>query len=441
MWCAGGKVRLPPFGIPPEPLKSLLTGVPDSKNFLDNLRNYNNYFQMTSFGVTKEFVREQGFIPTFKVHGQVYHSVGSLLPAPGNEPEFLQIYFMVNDQEQAEQRCLVVPGLRQDIVFNLQEMIHANRAPQSEHECRYNEPTKDEVALLIVGQQFEKRDIVIQKRDSSLQVKYTNGKVISAMDFYSYLIMEKRDDNHILKFRQLLNQFLVDMFAKIETERLLYIRLNQKQLRVEKYEHLRDDLNSNEGYVGNLGRLVIQPSSFTGGPIYMHEYTQDALTYVRLYGTPDLFITFSCNPKREEIQSALKPGQKAIHQYDLVDRVFRQKVVRIMDLINKGNIFGPRRCYMYSVEWQKRGLPYVHILVWLQEKSRPMQIDSVISAEIPNKEEDPLLHQGVVNNIIHGPCGHLNPKSPCMKNRKCKSFPRATPQRYTDWRQRLPRST
>ncbi|KAL8616075.1 hypothetical protein ACOMHN_064625 [Nucella lapillus] len=58
----------------------------------------------------------------------------------------------------------------------------------------------------------------------------------------------------------LLNQFLVDMFAKIETERLLYIRLNQKQLRGEKYEHLRDALNSNEGNVGNLGRLVILPS-------------------------------------------------------------------------------------------------------------------------------------------------------------------------------------
>ncbi|KAL8616073.1 hypothetical protein ACOMHN_064623 [Nucella lapillus] len=125
MCCAGGKVRLSPFGIPPEPLKSLLTGTsPDSKNFLDNLRNYNNCFQMTSFGVTKEFVREQGFIPTFKVHGQVYHSIGSLLPAPGNEPEFLQIYFMGNDQEQAERRCLCVANRQPQFSSYWAKILH-----------------------------------------------------------------------------------------------------------------------------------------------------------------------------------------------------------------------------------------------------------------------------------------------------------------------------
>ncbi|KAH8267063.1 hypothetical protein KR044_003170 [Drosophila immigrans] len=34
----------------------------------------------------------------------------------------------------------------------------------------------------------------------------------------------------------------------------------------------------------------------------MHEYAQDAMTYVRNYGTPDLFSTFTCNPKWMEIE-------------------------------------------------------------------------------------------------------------------------------------------
>jgi hypothetical protein len=30
--------------------------------------------------------------------------------------------------------------------------------------------------------------------------------------------------------------------------------------------------------------MVILPSTYTGGPRYMHERTQDAMTYVRHYG-------------------------------------------------------------------------------------------------------------------------------------------------------------
>jgi hypothetical protein len=39
---------------------------------------------------------------------------------------------------------------------------------------------------------------------------------------------------------------------------------------------------------------------------------------------------------------------------------------------------------MYSIEWQKRGLPHAHILIWLIDKITPDKIDEVISAEIPN---------------------------------------------------------
>lgn len=61
------------------------------------------------------------------------------------------------------------------------------------------------------------------------------------MDFYAYRIMiREKQTNHILKCGKLFHQYIVDMYAKIESERLLYIRLNQKQLRVENYIHLRD---------------------------------------------------------------------------------------------------------------------------------------------------------------------------------------------------------
>ena len=33
----------------------------------------------------------------------------------------------------------------------------------------------------------------------------------------------------------------------------------------------------------------------------MNEKTQDVMTYVRKYGRPDIFITFTCNPLWDEI--------------------------------------------------------------------------------------------------------------------------------------------
>lgn len=159
----------------------------------------------------------------------------------------------------------------------------------------------------------------------------------------------------------------------------------------------------------------------------MHEYAQDSLAYVRLHGRPDLFITVTCNPKWPEICQLFMPNQSSPDRHDLVARVFRQKLTKLMDLIVKHDIFGPTRCFMYTIEWQKRGLPHAHILIWLRNRIRPDQLDDIISAELPDPEEDPILFNIVSKHMVHGPCGHINPNSPCMnEQRQCsKRYPRA----------------
>lgn len=66
---------------------------------------------------------------------------------------------------------------------------------------------------------------------------------------------------------------------------------------------------------------------------------------------------------------------------------------------------------MFTIEWQKRGLPHVHLIVLLQDKVRPNDIDTVISTELPDQQEDPVLYDIVRKNMIHGPCGRINPKA------------------------------
>lgn len=245
------------------------------------------------------------------------------------------------------------------------------------------------------------------------------------MNYYSYrLMVRENEDNHILKCRRLFHQYAVDMYVKVETERLTFIRLNQAKLRSEEYIHLRDAINA-DGNAHNVGRMTILPATYVGSPRHMHEYAQDAMTYVRHYGTPDLFVTFTCNPRWAEIQQELFPGQSPIDRHDITARVFKRKLKSLMDFIVKHGVFGWTRCWMYSVEWQKRGLPHAHILIWLTERIRPNEIDDVISAEIPDHEEDPLLHDIVTTNMIHGPCGIFNPISPCMVDGKCsKRYPK-----------------
>ncbi len=486
MCCCAGKVHLKLHPAPPEPLRMLLTGTtPESKHFLKNIRSYNAAFQMTSFGAN--VIHEGGFMPTFKVQGQVCHRIGSLNPLPDEEAKFLQLYFVGDLNKQAQQRCGNQHGLRMDLTLRLQEMIHstnnyvrsfkyalelaptlefqvvidANKRPSGEHQRRFNAPECNEVAVVLADVEHGKRDIVLKQRDNSLKricethrsydaLQYplicVNGedgysiniphvdpqtrapdakKTVSCREFYAYHFMLRSNQfNALQRSRDLYNQFAVDMFAKMETERLLFIRNHQKELRVDSYIHLRDGINNDAGREG-LGQLCILPSSHTGSPRYMHERTQDAMTYVRKFGTPDLFITFTCNPKWKEIENELLPGQTGKDRHDLTARVFQLKLTKLLAVIKKCNAFGETRCDMYTIEWQKRGLPHAHILIWLNNKLHSNDIDDIISAELPDPSTDRELHEIIKAQMVHGPCGPFNPNSPCMKDRKCtKKFPR-----------------
>ena len=124
MCCNGGKVKLEVLHAPPEMLKKLLTeDTSDAKHFRQNLWKYNTAFAMTSFGGDKDLTN-RGFFTTYKVQGQVYHLLGSLLPLPEETPKFLQVYFINTSDDEAKHRCSLNSGGRMNIIQQLQDMHH-----------------------------------------------------------------------------------------------------------------------------------------------------------------------------------------------------------------------------------------------------------------------------------------------------------------------------
>ena len=62
-------------------------------------------------------------------------------------------------------------------------------------------------------------------------------------------------------------------------------------------------------------------------------------------------------------------------------------------------------------------MTHAHILIWLKDKIHPNDIDDIISAEIPNEKDDPILYEYVKNHMLHGPCKSCkdNEEKKCIK--------------------------
>ena len=69
----------------------------------------------------------------------------------------------------------------------------------------------------------------------------------------------------------------------------------------------------------------------------------------------------------------------------------------------------------------------MHMIIFLDPNSKlrtPEDIDTLLSAEFPDEEEEPELLELVKKHMVHT-CGPNNPNAPCMKDGKCsKGFPK-----------------
>ena len=489
--CCGtnGRIALPALQPLPRTLQRLFSDDDEEcVHFRDNIRAYNSILAFTSIGanVDENLANGRHGVFTYRIQGQLCHRIGSLLPGPDAQPKFAQLYIH-DTAHELENRLRVFPHLRRDTLESLQQMLHevnpyvrvfsqaidvvsANPATDVQlvlrsdlpnlDRRRYNAPTDGDVAVILPGDEMDNvtcRDIVLSTREGGLRriaetqpfydpLQYVllfpfgeNGwsfdlrsadgqRRVTLKDFSAFRLQVRENCMIPHCAGRLLHVYMVDCYARIEQERLNGQRQNQDTIRAELFQGLQDAVARNDANPAAVGRRIVLASSFTGGPRHMHQLYQDAMSVVREFGKPDLFITFTCNPKWPEIQEALLPNQKVTDRPDICARVFKLKLDQLKKDLFSDHVFGRVVGRIHVVEFQKRGLPHAHILLIVEDNAKPRtpdDYDALVCAELPDPDTEPLLHEIVSKSLMHGPCGAAFPASPCMIDGACsKRYPR-----------------
>lgn len=204
--CQEGKVALQLLQTPPHFLGSLLQyrGSAESAKFCQNIRLYNSLFAFTSIGakIDNEINQRRGPY-VFKISGQNYHRMGSLLPIDGQRPKFAQLYIYDTENEIDNRMKAIntideLQNIDRNVVHSLIEMFDSSNeivkafrmardrfresgclrirlrliGSRVENTSQYNPPSCSEIAGLIVGDlgcADRHRDIVVEHKTQGLK--------------------------------------------------------------------------------------------------------------------------------------------------------------------------------------------------------------------------------------------------------------------------------
>ena len=247
----------------------------------------------------------------------------------------------------------------------------------------HNLPTANEVVALIPGDfvlNMETGDIVLESTSGKLQriselhpvylplqypllfpyeedgfrlnipigfedITARKSKNVTMREYFAFRILERRwEAPTITRSVRLFHQFLVDAYTIIESSRLHYLWLNQKKLRSSSYAAIQKAATRAGAKMAEQGSRIFIPATFTGGKRYMKQHYYDVMALCKYHGFPDIFITFTCNPKWPEVTRYLKKYNLTTEDRpEILCRVFKMKLDNLIGELTKknGSLFGP----------------------------------------------------------------------------------------------------
>ncbi|XP_035834163.1 uncharacterized protein LOC118482677 [Helianthus annuus] len=463
MLCCGyAKVVLPDYKSATPYYKCLfMSNDNENMHFLKNIRRYNSMFAFTSMGGKVDHTVNTGNAPfCYRINGENYHAIGSLVPENGGKPKFC------NQSLDDASSSTSSDETDNKLIQQIKAMLDANNVlvkiyrmvrdcfqenPNTTLKLRligkreqdgqtYNLPTSSEVAALIVGDidnALENRDIVVEtqmgslKRISELHPSYLalQYPILFPYGDHSYRIDIPHRGVIDVTNKKRPNCTMREFFVYRVQDHSNQFSLILNSRRSDTYESIRKLRSNGQQDLSKVGKRIFLPSSFTGGSRYMMQNYLDAMAICKWYGYPDFFITITYNPKWPKVQRFLKDTNlNPEDRPDILSRMFKIKLDTICKDLKDCHLFGKAAAVVYTIEFQKRGLPHARMCLFMENDYKLPTVDHVdqfISAEIPDINEDPELYTLVKDHMIHGPCGNARMSSPCMVDRKCsKGFPK-----------------
>jgi PIF1-like helicase/Helitron helicase-like domain at N-terminus len=137
---------------------------------------------------------------------------------------------------------------------------------------------------------------------------------------------------------------------------------------------------------------VAVPHYIRGHRRYWKAEHGNLLTYISMFGKPHLFLTFSCfETGWPDVRDLCNGGMSTNYPVEVtrhMERRFR-KFFDEMILAHDG-IFRPHRVkeYYWRTEFQKRGSPHWHLVLWLENVSTADELFGYVSAHVPVEDHE-----------------------------------------------------
>ncbi|KAF8082026.1 hypothetical protein N665_0852s0005 [Sinapis alba] len=262
---------------------------------------------------------------TFRIQGQSHHRIGSLIPSQGRLPKYIQLYIFdtnneVSNQLKAMGQTSTEGKLDETTVKRLIEMIDKNNClakvfrrscdyyetnPSEEFNIRlvpdkqkgeeYDLPSTSEVTRLMTLQQIHNDHPLYMSLKYPLMFPYgeygfhpeiqlnletgtsKTRQFLSIHQYYASQIQTRLNQRRtLIKGGRILHQYVVDVYTKIEEDRLRWARNNQDVLRAELYSNVLDAVTKGDTDAKLIGQRFILPPSFTGYVLYRRRRDETA---------------------------------------------------------------------------------------------------------------------------------------------------------------------